>query len=121
MEMSKNGFHEKPSSLEIIMQQMRKEKLKYRHKCLHESMLMKINMFDDHLIVLETMRKDVKFHITFLDLFASTLEEEMIILNNFDLLEDEYTYTVLQKNEKQNDKVNQVKYLHKYLLMYLTF
>lgn len=115
MEMSKNGFHEKPTNLEIIMEQMRKEQLKYRHKCLHESMLMKINIFDDHLIKLETMRHNVKLHITFLDLFASTLEEEMIILNNFDLLEDEYIYNVLQKTEKQNEKVNQVKYHHKHL------
>lgn len=112
MELSKNGFNEKPTNLEIIMQQMRKEKLKYRHKCLHESMFTKINIFDDHLIMLETMRNDVELRITFLDLFASTLEEEMIILNNFDLLEDEYTYNVLQKTEKQNEKVNQVKYHH---------
>lgn len=114
MEMSKHGFHENPTHLEITMQQMRKDKLKYKYKCLHESMLTKINIFDDYLIMLETERKDVKLHITFLDLFASTLEEEMIIFNNYHLLEDEYMYNVHEKTEKQNEKVIQVKCFYTY-------
>lgn len=108
---SKKEFEDKPTHLETTMKQMRKEKLKHRHDCLHESMLTKMNMFDDHLLTLETTRKDIKFRITFLDLFALTLEEELIILNDFDLLEDEYCNNVNLKTGKQNEKINQVKQL----------
>lgn len=108
---SEREFEEKPTHLETAMKQMRKEKLKHRHNCLHESMLTKINMFDDHLLTLETTRRDIKFRITFLDLFALTLEEELIILNNFDLLEDDYCNNVCLKTRKQNEKINQVIYL----------
>lgn len=114
--MSKNEFFEAPTYLEITMLQMRKEKLKHKHKCLHKSMLTKINMFDDHLLTLYTLRKDVNLSITFLNLFASTLEEELIILNNFDLLEDEYSHNVYLKTIKQTDKVNEVKYFNELLL-----
>lgn len=107
----KKEFEEKPTHLENTMKQMRKEKLKHRHDCLHESMLTKINMFDDHLIMLEATRKDIEFRITFLNLFALTLEEELIILNDFDLLEDEYCNNVYLKTGKQNEKINQVKCL----------
>lgn len=107
--MVKNELPEEPSHLETVMKHMRKEKLKYRHKCLHESMLMKINMFDEYLLTLETKRIDVKLRVTFLELFALTLEEELLILNDFDLLENEYSYNVYLKTRKQNDKINQVK------------
>lgn len=107
-EMSTNQFHENITDLERTMQSMRKERLKYEHHCLHESMLMKIKMFDDHLYFLETSRKDVKLRITFLDLFSIKLEEELLILNDFDLLENEYSHNVYVQTGKQNDKVNQV-------------
>lgn len=113
-EMLKNDqFHEEPTYLEITMRKMRKENLKHKHQCLHESMLTKINMFDDHLLMLEKTRKDVKLRITFLELFAITLEEELLILNDFDLLEDDYSYNVYLKTGKQNEKVNQVYYFDK--------
>lgn len=113
-EMLKNDqFHEEPTYLEITMRKMRIENLKHKHQCLHESMLTKINMFDDHLLVLEKTRKDVKLRITFLELFAITLEEELLILNDFDLLEDDYSYNVYLKTGKQNEKVNQVYYFNK--------
>lgn len=108
-EMFKNTNEEKSTYIETIMQKMRIDKLKYRHSCLHESMLTKINMFDDHILMLDKLRKNVKLRITFLDLFAITLKEELIILNDFDLLEDDYLYNVYLKTEKQNDKVDQVK------------
>lgn len=104
----KNDFHENPTHLEIVMQKMRVEKLKHKHVCLHESMLTKINIFDDHLSMLETTRKNVKLRITFLELFALTLEEEMLVLNDFNLVEDEYSYNVYLTTVKQNDKINQV-------------
>jgi len=101
--------------LEIIMQNMRKEQLKYRHMHLHETMLTKINMFDDDLIELYKMRKDVKLRIKFLDLLALTFEEELIILNDFDFVEDEYSHSVYIKTGLQNDKVNQVMDFNKLL------
>lgn len=109
MQMSINGFNEKSSFLEISMQQMRRDKLKHKHKCLHESMLTKIKMFDNRLLTLQTTQRDVELSITFLDLFCLTLEEEIIILNSFGLQEDEYLHNVYFKTKKQNDKVNQVK------------
>lgn len=105
----KNEFDENATHLELIMQKMEKEKLKHKHDCLHESMLTKINIFDDHLSMLETTRKNVKLRITFLELFALTLEEELLVLNDFDLVEDEYSYNVYLITVKQNDKINQVK------------
>lgn len=108
-----NEFHEKTTHHEHFIQQMRKENLKYRYKCLHESLLTKINMFDDELLQLETERKDIKLQITFKNLFLSTLQEELLILNDFDLLEDKYSYDLYLKTVKQNEKVNEVKYLSK--------
>eukprot|EP00102_Acyrthosiphon_pisum_P018899 XP_016656109.1 PREDICTED: centromere-associated protein E [Acyrthosiphon pisum] len=105
----KPGNSHELTHLEIIMQNMRKEQLKYRHMHLHETMLTKINMFDDDLMELDKMRKDVKLRIKFLDLLALTLEEELIILNDFDLVEDEYSHSVYIKTGLQNDKVNQIQ------------
>ncbi|XP_015370284.1 PREDICTED: uncharacterized protein LOC107166226 [Diuraphis noxia] len=91
------------------MQNMRKEQLKYRHKHLHETMLTKINKFDDDLTELNKMRKDVKLRIKFLDLLALTFEEELIILNDFDLVEDECLHSVYLKTGLKNDKINQIQ------------
>lgn len=113
MKMSKNELHDEPTYLEITMLQMRKENLKHRLKCLHESMLAKINTFDDHLLTLVTLQKDISLSIIFLEVFALTLEEELIVLNNFELREDEYSHKVYLKTSEQNDKVNQVKYVNK--------
>lgn len=113
--MYKNEIVDELTHLEIIMQNMRKEQLKYRHMHLHETMLTKISMFDDDLMELDNMRKDVKLRIKFLDLLALTFEEELIILNDFDLVEDEYSHSVYLKTGLQNDKVNQVMYFKKLL------
>lgn len=107
-----NEILEELTHLEIIMQNMRKEQLKYRHMHLHETMLTKINMFDDDLMELDKMRKDVKLQIKFLDLLALTFEEELIILNDFDLVEDEYLQGVYLKTGLQNNKVKQVMYFN---------
>ncbi|XP_022179157.1 uncharacterized protein LOC111039821 isoform X2 [Myzus persicae] len=104
-----NEILEELTHLEIIMQNMRKEQLKYRHMHLHETMLTKINMFDDDLMELDKMRKDVKLQIKFLDLLALTFEEELIILNDFDLVEDEYLQGVYLKTGLQNNKVKQIQ------------
>jgi len=114
--MHKNEIFDELTNLEIIMQNMRKEQLKYRHMRLHETMLTKINMFDDDLMELDKMRKDVKLRIKFLDLLALTFEEELIILNDFDLAEDKYLQSVCLNIGLQNDKVNQVMYLFNKLL-----
>ncbi|VVC33540.1 WD40/YVTN repeat-like-containing domain,WD40 repeat,WD40-repeat-containing domain [Cinara cedri] len=106
--MSKNVSYECLTYLEIMTQQMLKDKLKHRHRCLHESMLTKITMFDNHLLMLKKLRKDVKLQITVLKLFSLTLEEELIILNECDLREDEYAYTVHLKTEQKNAKVDQI-------------
>lgn len=111
--MSKDNFNEKPTDLEITMLQMRKEKLMHRHSLLQESMLRKIDRFDEDLSSLKEERKDIILHSTFLNLFSITLEEELIILNDFDLLEDKYSQNLFIKTEKQNDQVQQVKYLDK--------
>uniref|UniRef100_A0A2S2P1G3 WD repeat-containing protein 52 n=2 Tax=Schizaphis graminum TaxID=13262 RepID=A0A2S2P1G3_SCHGA len=107
--MHKNAIFDELTNLEITMQSMRKEQLKYRHMCLHETMLTKINMFDDDLMELDKMRKDVKLRIKFLDLLSLTFEEELIILNDFDLAEDKYLQSVCLKISLQNDKVNQIQ------------
>lgn len=114
--MCKNAIFDELTHLENIMVNMRKEKLKYRHMCLHKTMLTKINMFDNDLNELDKMRKSVKLQIKFLDLLALTFEEELIILNGFDLVEDEYLQNVSLKIGLQNDKVNQVMYLFNKLL-----
>lgn len=111
--MSQDNFNENPTDLEITMLQMRKEKLVHRHNLLQESMLRKMNRFDEDLSSLEKERKDIILHTTFLNLFAITLEEELIILNDFDLLEDQYSYNLFMKTVKQNDQLKQVKYLDK--------
>jgi len=113
--MCTNEVFEELTHLEIIMQNMRKEQLKYRHMHLHETMLTKINIFDDNLMELDKMRKDIKLRIKFLDLLALTFEEELIILNDFDLVEDEYLHSVYLKTCLKNDKVKQVMYLNKLL------
>lgn len=99
---------EEPSCLDIKIKEMRQDELKYRHLCLHESMLTKINMFDCKLSKLNVLRRDVVLQVTFLDLFAVQLEEELIILNEFDLIEDEYLYNVFVKTGVQNKKADQV-------------
>lgn len=110
VEISKNELYEEQStSMGIAMQQIIRSQLKYRHDCLYESMITKINLFDDDILALDAERRDVKIRIAFLDLFALSLEEEMIILNDFDLLEDEYLHIIHKKTKKQNEKVNQVK------------
>lgn len=108
-------FYEEPTHQEIIMQQMRIDELKYKHMHLHASMLNKINMFDDHLFELNKMRIDIKLEIKFLDLWATTLEEEMLVLYDFDLLEDELSYKVHVKIGIQNDKAQQVICFNKFL------
>jgi len=113
--MNKNAIFDELISLEIIMKNMRKEQLKYRNKHLHETMLTKINRFDDDLMELDKMRKDVKLRIKFLDLLALTFEEELIILNDFDLVEDEYLHRVYLKTGLQNDIINQVMYFYELL------
>ncbi|XP_025191573.1 uncharacterized protein LOC112591851 [Melanaphis sacchari] len=107
--MYENTILDEPTHLEIIMQNMRKEQLKYRHMRLHETILTKINLFDEDLIELDKMRKNIKLRIKFLDLLALTFEEELIILNDFDLVEDEYLQRVCVKIGLQNDKVNQIQ------------
>lgn len=82
---------------------------------MHETMLKKIKMFDDHLFKLNKMRIDVKLEMIFLDLWATTLEEEMLVLNDFDLLEDELSYNVHIKIGEQNDKAQQVIFCNKWL------
>lgn len=100
------------------MQQLRRSHLKYRYDCLHESNLTKINIFDCRLLELDAERKDLKIRITYLDLFVLTLEEEMIILNDFDLLEDENLHIVREKTIIQNEKVDQVKHFFLYTLLW---
>ncbi|XP_015370377.1 PREDICTED: uveal autoantigen with coiled-coil domains and ankyrin repeats-like [Diuraphis noxia] len=102
-------FYEEPTHQEIIMRKMRIDKLKYKHMHLHATMLNKINMFDDHLFELNKMRIDIKLEIKFLDLWATTLEEEMLVLYDFDLLEDELSYKVHVKIGLQNDKAQQIQ------------
>lgn len=101
----KGNFSENLTYLETIMLQMKREKLKYKHNCLHESILTKMNIFDEHLLDLEKERKDIGLQTTFLNLFAITLEEELIILNDFNLLEDQYSYNLYIKTVKHNDQV----------------
>lgn len=107
-QISKNQPGKDHSLLETTMQQIMKDKLKYRHKCLHESMLMKITKFDNHINMAEKLRMDIQLKITFLKLFSLTLEEELIILNNFDLLEDNISYILNLKTEEKTAKVDQV-------------
>lgn len=107
---SEDNFIENPTDLEATMLQTRKEKLIHRHNLLQESMLRKINGFDEDLSILEKERKDIILCTTFLNLFGITLEEELIIMNDFDLLEDQYSHNIYIKTEKQNDQVKLVKY-----------
>lgn len=90
------------------MKKIRHDKLKYRHLCLHDSMLTKINIFDDKVITLEAERNDVKLCITFLELFTLTLEEELLVLYDFDLLEDDYEHRIYKKTAVQNATVEKV-------------
>ncbi|VVC29555.1 WD40/YVTN repeat-like-containing domain,WD40-repeat-containing domain,WD40 repeat [Cinara cedri] len=108
---SKNDSNEKSSYLEPMLQKMLKDNLKYKHKCLHESMLTKITMFDDQLFMLKRLRKDVKSQITFLELFSLTLEDELLILNDYNLLEDEYAYRVHIKTGQKNAKIDKIMQL----------
>ncbi|XP_050529601.1 cilia- and flagella-associated protein 44 isoform X2 [Daktulosphaira vitifoliae] len=98
----------KSSFLENQIKIMREKKLRYKHKCLHELIFTKIEMFDNHLAELETERIAVVLRIKFLELFALTLEEELLILNDYDLLEDEYSYDVYIITEKQNELSAQI-------------
>jgi len=110
VEISKTAlYEEQPTSMGIAMQQLIRSQLKYRHDCLYESMITKINLFDDDILALDAERNDIRVRIKFLDLFALSLEDEMIILNDFDLLENEYLHVVHKKTMIQNEKVNQVK------------
>lgn len=104
-----NGFNFKSHT-----KRLRHNILKYIHLYLHDSMLTKINTFDDSILSLGVKRNDVKFCITFLELFALTLEEELLILYDFDLLEDDYAYNIHEKTAVQNSKVEKVIiYFHK--------
>lgn len=94
--------------MKTTLQQMRKEHLKYKHLCLHETMSTKINMFDERLLLLKRNRIDVMLQITFLDLFASTLEEELLVFNDYDLLEDDCEYNLFVKTGMQNEKAKEV-------------
>ncbi|CAH1730872.1 unnamed protein product [Aphis gossypii] len=106
----KNAYsYEEPTHQEIVMKKMIIDKLKYKHMHLHETMLKKIDMFDDQLFKLNKMRIEVKLEIKFLDLWATTLEEEMLVLYDFDLLEDELSYNVHVKTGLQNDKAQQIQ------------
>lgn len=102
-------LREEPTCLEMTMRQMRKEDLIYKHNVLHKSILEKIQFFDKKLLALRTKRIDVKLSVVFLDLFALTLEEELLTLSDFDLLEDRYSYDVYLKTKTQNEKADQVK------------
>ncbi|XP_050423055.1 cilia- and flagella-associated protein 44 [Adelges cooleyi] len=104
-------YNPKPSILENLMKDMRREKLKYKHRCLHESILAKIDMFDNRLIKLGGQKNDLLLRITFLELFTVTLEEEMLILNDFDLLEDQYSYDLHVITGKQNAKAEHIMYI----------
>lgn len=99
---------EEPTSLDITIKEMRIKELKYRHLCLHDSMLTIINMFDSKLSELNVLRKDVKYRTTLLNLFAIQLEEEMIVLNKFDLIKDEYLYNIFLKTKELNNKSEEV-------------
>lgn len=107
-EINMQEYNEKPTYLEAIMGQMRKDELKYRHLCLHDTMLTKINIFDDDVLMLETERIDVEIYIAFLEIFMLKIEEELIILNDFDLVEDEYEHIAYETLGKQNEKVLEV-------------
>lgn len=96
------------TSLDITIKEMRIKELKYRHLCLHDSMLTMINMFDNKLLELNVLRKDVKYRITLLNLFAIQLEEEMVVLNKFDLIIDEYLYQIFLKTRELNNKNEEV-------------
>lgn len=113
----KNALYEEPTYQEIVMQDMSKLKLKYRHMQLHDTMLTKIKIFDDHLLKLNKIQRKDKLRIKFLDLWATTLEEELLILNDFDLLEDEYSYNVYVKTGIQYDKAREVIYFYMLLLI----
>lgn len=93
---------------------MRKKELKYRHLLLHEIMLDKIHTFDNQLLKLNVSRNDVKLRLTHLDLFALQLEQELLILNEYDLIEDEYSYNVFIKTGVQNDKITEVSIFLRY-------
>lgn len=84
---------------------------------MHETMFRKIEIFDDNLFKLHKIRIEVKLDIKFLDLWATTLEEEMLVLYDFDLLEDELLYNVHIKTGFQNDKAQQVLCFDKRLLI----
>lgn len=107
-QISNNQSGENHSFLETTMQQILKDKLKYRYTCLHDTMLMKITKFDNHINMMEKLRINIQLKITFLKLFSLTLEEELIILNNFDLLEDNISYILNLKTEEKTAKVDQV-------------
>lgn len=107
-EISKRGFLEEPTLMKTTLQQMRKDNLKYRHLCLHDTMSTKINMFDERLVLLKRKRIDVMLQIIFLDLFALTLEEELLIFNDYDLLEDDCEYNLFLRTGIQNEKAKQV-------------
>jgi hypothetical protein len=92
-----------------LIQLLDKEQLKYRHACLHESMLRKVNVFDEQISTAEKMRKDQLLAVTFIDLFALSLKEEMMILRVFDLIEDEYEYATSLQILKLNSIVEKVK------------
>lgn len=102
------SFCEDPTSLDITIKEMRIKELKYRHLCLHDSMLTMINMFDSKLSNLNVLRIDVKYRITFLKLFAIQLEEEMIVLNEFDLIIDKYLHQIFLKTRELNNKNEEV-------------
>lgn len=114
-EIATHEYYEKPTYLEIIMGQIRKDELKYRHLCLHDTMLTKINIFDDGVLILETERINVKIHIAFLELLILKIEEELMILNDFDLVDDTYSYITNETIGKQNEKVLQVRSCHRLL------
>lgn len=92
-----------------IWQLMNEEKLKYRHACLHESMLRKVNVFDEHISTIEAMRKDQLLAITFMELFSLSLKEELMILRVFDLIQDEFKYNTHLHYLKQHSINDEVK------------
>lgn len=100
---------EKPTYLETTIQElMNKEKIKYGNTCLHVSMLLKINEFDERVSKAKAMRMDQILTVTFIKLFALSLKEELMILKVFDLIEDEYEYSAHQQLLKQKIKLGEV-------------
>jgi hypothetical protein len=72
-------------------------------------MLWKVNVFDEQISTAQKMREDQLLAVTFIDLFALSLKEGMMILRVFDLVEDEYESGASLHVLKLNSIVEEVK------------